>query len=371
MRNSQYKAQTGSNLTANALASMQGQNSGAYLQQQAAKQPAVTTSLTSPAPAPAPKTTNADNQGAPSVSNQPSMAGGYVVPNITPTTEKPNYLSNTNTNTNATYPQQGSSYIQSGQGNKVYSGTLDNPNPVSFSNDYAKTYNVAGSPIMATPGMALGIGSNEFVAADQRISQMLGYDPNAGLSTMDWLRQNPQLTQAYIDMRRMALDPSFIPTDEMQMLKRQAAQLKTPEFDVKGITTANLPAGADVNEFLNSLQQQQQQPSNQGVEGLPAIARPENVSLPDTLAYLQNMDDVQRRTAIATDAIAGGGASQDAQNYFLQSMLQNVMDTNNNTDLSGLTPIENQYLNMLGLDTNDTGSDFLRSLQRAYSYGFV
>lgn len=67
-------------------------------------------------------------------------------------------------------------------------------------------------------------------------------------------------------------------------------------------------------------------------------------------------DPLQQRTALATEAVSGGGAADQDRDYFLKLIQQGLQGNQNN-----FTPVEGSYLGRLGLPTNDN-SDLLRIL---------
>lgn len=95
-----------------------------------------------------------------------------------------------------------------------------------------------------------------------------------------------------------------------------------------------------------------------------AIKRPYEMARPQGLDFLEEgMSDLQRRTALATQATQGGGIDKQGESYFLNSLLRNLIsDSGSMGQLEDSTPTEQQYLQMLGYNTSDEQA-FLRALK--------
>lgn len=104
----------------------------------------------------------------------------------------------------------------------------------------------------------------------------------------------------------------------------------------------------------------------QQIAQTPTISdRPEALDLPSTLGEFQDLDDLQRRAAIATEAIQGEGIGRQGENYYLNLLARSFMGDDNQLMDADLLPIEQQYLQLLGLEYGDPRS-FLDSLARYY-----
>lgn len=79
-------------------------------------------------------------------------------------------------------------------------------------------------------------------------------------------------------------------------------------------------------------------------------------SMPSFLSGQGISDPLQQRTALATEAVSGGGAADQDRDYFLKLIMQGLQGNQSN-----FTPVEGSYLGRLGLPTNNN-SDLLRIL---------
>lgn len=91
-------------------------------------------------------------------------------------------------------------------------------------------------------------------------------------------------------------------------------------------------------------------------------ARPDEMAAP---SYLTNdftgMNDKQKRSHIATEALYGTGADQGLENYYLNLLQRSIEDDSGNVTNWDLLPIETQFLSYMGLPIT-SGNDFLRGM---------
>lgn len=98
------------------------------------------------------------------------------------------------------------------------------------------------------------------------------------------------------------------------------------------------------------------------------VTRPDEMALPDILQELSNYTGQQKRANIATKGIFGNGVDDTSSRYFLNSLLREYLNQDNAPTNYDLLPVEEQYLQRLGVPiTSSTGSeDFLRQLGLYY-----
>jgi hypothetical protein len=98
------------------------------------------------------------------------------------------------------------------------------------------------------------------------------------------------------------------------------------------------------------------------------LTRPQEMQLPSFLSDLIGGDNLQRRTAIATKGVYGGFNNDDSRKYFLNSLLREYLGSDNKPTGYDLMPVEEQYLQTLGIPATDSigSEDFLRELARYY-----
>lgn len=348
------------------------------------------------------------------VTNQPTTAGGYVVPNFTSSQPQTNYLQpsqpvqqTTGTFNRDVNQQIASKYGFTGQagGGAVDAWLQQNPGQaLNYATDrrqYEPNYNLSYLDFDPNTAGVQSYGRD----INQSIGTKLGYNGNVGRGELgsgqvgvDFLSllNDPQAINQYEQYRHI-FEPnySYAPKnvapegwDEqsyMQMNPDVADQVGQGKY-ITGLQQYLLEGKNQgrqyqdpYGDFLTQLQDSLGQYTNapQTPDALDAganfnpIARPANTDAPPALSYLNELSDAQKRSAIATDGVYGAGADKGSQDYYLQVLLNNMMDENGQIqNFDSALPVERQYLNMLGLNTNN-GNDFLTSLQRAYGYGFV
>lgn len=390
MRSSQFKALTGKNMTAQDISGAQSNNSGQYIQQQMTQQQPVSQAKSSILP-----------------TNQPTTAGGYVVPNVTPQQPQQNYLQPT-TSPSITHDQNQAIYRGLGYEGDVGNGdasawlkqnpdkilqyTLDRRNlqpgyvPAWDQNTTREGLQTFNPDINKSIGSLLGysgtVGRGELGSGQVGVDYLsLLNDPEAikqyesyrqifnpeykwsaknvapeGWNEQDYLRLNP-------DIADMVNKGQYITGLQQYILegKGQGRKYNDPYSDFL----------TQLQGIMNQQTQNQSLPSSLDTPTLAPIKRPDNTDLPATLAYLQDMDNKQRRSAIATDAVYGMGADKGSQDYYLKLLLNNDMNDSGDFNMEDILPVENQYLASMGLNTSGNGSDFLTSLQRAYGSNFL
>ena len=89
-----------------------------------------------------------------------------------------------------------------------------------------------------------------------------------------------------------------------------------------------------------------------------------DTSMPD---FLQGLDEAQKRSAIATQGVFGGGAGQDETKYYLRDLLDRFQGGNvKDVGRAGLLPVEGTFLQSQGLPINGSIDAFLRALRTNY-----
>jgi hypothetical protein len=98
------------------------------------------------------------------------------------------------------------------------------------------------------------------------------------------------------------------------------------------------------------------------------VNRPDEMALPEFLRELSPYSGQQIRSNIATKGIYGGGVEDVGSRYFLNSLLREYLNQDNQATGYDLLPVEEQYLQSMGVPiTSSTGSeDFLRQLGLYY-----
>jgi hypothetical protein len=91
--------------------------------------------------------------------------------------------------------------------------------------------------------------------------------------------------------------------------------------------------------------------------------RPGLFAAPPSLSDMAGMDDLQKRTNLATRGVQGG-LGQEEEQYFNNMVQRTLLDENNSVgNIDRLTPIELQYYRKKGYNADDP-TQLLRSLQR-------
>lgn len=152
----------------------------------------------------------------------------------------------------------------------------------------------------------------------------------------DYLQKNPNYIDTYERMRRV-FDPSYAYSGARP---QQAAPTQKPV------------------DMYTPMAAQPTAPSSR--------SKPAASTLPTSLADLQNLSDIQRRAAIATDALYGQGSDKEQQDYYLNMLQRAFMDESGGVQQTELLPVESQYLQALGLPFQ-SGQDFLDAVARRYA----
>lgn len=87
--------------------------------------------------------------------------------------------------------------------------------------------------------------------------------------------------------------------------------------------------------------------------------------IPQSLSQFSNLTPQQQASNIATKGVYGGGQGPDEQNYFLNLINRQLFDQTGKvaTDTSSISPIENAYLNQLGI-SGSTPNDVLQGISK-------
>jgi hypothetical protein len=136
-----------------------------------------------------------------------------------------------------------------------------------------------------------------------------------------------------------------------------------PEFAGNALGSGNVGGliGAGVGTTMA------QNATEQDIQGNIPIApwsptRASGYSMPSNLGYMGGMNPQQQTSGIATQGIYGGGAGQDENQYFLNLINNRLMDTGGN-NTGDLSPIEQSYLQKLGLGGYQDENELLRNME--------
>lgn len=99
-------------------------------------------------------------------------------------------------------------------------------------------------------------------------------------------------------------------------------------------------------------------PKEAALPALPAYS-PSNMALPGSLQELGGLTNLQRRSYLATQGSQGEGLGGSGAEYYANLLQRNIQA---NPDQS-LLPVESQYLNQHGVDTNLHGQALIEALR--------
>lgn len=87
--------------------------------------------------------------------------------------------------------------------------------------------------------------------------------------------------------------------------------------------------------------------------------------LPSSLSAFGGLDQNQQASNIANQGVYGGGLGPDEQSYFTNLVNRQLVDNSGHVnDLSSLSPIENSYLQNLGLGGYGNSNDLLQAISK-------
>lgn len=87
--------------------------------------------------------------------------------------------------------------------------------------------------------------------------------------------------------------------------------------------------------------------------------------LPSSLQGFGGLDQNQQASNLATQGVYGGGLGPDEQSYFTNLVNRQLVDnTGKTSDISNLSPIENSYLQNLGLGGYGNSNDLLQAISK-------
>ncbi len=88
------------------------------------------------------------------------------------------------------------------------------------------------------------------------------------------------------------------------------------------------------------------------------------MDLPSSLSSYQNLDPFQQATNIASRGVYGGGQGPQETNYFLNLINRNLVGANGQVanDTSSINPVENSFLNQIGLGGYKNPTDLLHNI---------
>lgn len=150
------------------------------------------------------------------------------------------------------------------------------------------------------------------------------------------------------------------------------ADLGSAAVNAVGGNIANTSLGALAGGFAGNSIASSFAP--QGVKGTQAaIGQPTPFSpkqdnpaaLPPSLSTLGGLTPIQQASNVATGGVYGGGNGPDEQSYFTNLINRQLVDqTGKVSDLSTLNPIENSYLQQIGLGGYGNSQDLLKAISK-------
>lgn len=86
---------------------------------------------------------------------------------------------------------------------------------------------------------------------------------------------------------------------------------------------------------------------------------------PASLTSLGSLTDAQKSSTLASQGVYGGGNGPEEQSYFTNLLNRRLVDSGGNTsDLSGVSPIEQSYLQKLGISGYGNSKDLLEAISK-------
>lgn len=144
--------------------------------------------------------------------------------------------------------------------------------------------------------------------------------------------------------------------------------------NVVGGTIANTGLGALGGGFAGNSLASSLAPENMkgrqavAASGLPPAFQPSQQaqsSLPMSLQSLGGLTPMQQATNVATGGVFGGGQGPDEQSFFTNLVNRQLVDSSGKVNnLSTLNPIENSYLQQLGLGGYGNSTDLLQAISK-------
>lgn len=198
----------------------------------------------------------------------------------------------------------------------------------------------------------------------EQVAKYLGYSGEFGAGgATSYLQANPNAQSKYNNIYNalnMSGNNSVAPLEDIQY----AAQAFGYEPKAQQVD----PYQGFLDQVTSLLSQAYGQPATQQTTAPSKVnyTRPDLPMLPQSLQYLQDMTDLQRRSNIAGEGLYGAGTDRDITNYYLDMLQRGVIGEDGSIGDVSLLPIETQYLQSLGIDYG-TGQDFLDSVARYYA----
>lgn len=98
----------------------------------------------------------------------------------------------------------------------------------------------------------------------------------------------------------------------------------------------------------------------------PFMPKQENEQqTPASLSALGSLTDTQKSSNLATQGVYGGGNGAEEQKYFTNLLNRRLVDSGGNvSDMSGVSPIEQSYLQKLGLSGYGNSKDLLEAISK-------
>lgn len=106
---------------------------------------------------------------------------------------------------------------------------------------------------------------------------------------------------------------------------------------------------------------------DQGMSGPAAFSptRQDAQNAPSSFSGLGDLTGEQQTSNLANQGVYGGGLGPDEQSYFLNLVNRQLVDPSGQTqDMSSLQPIENSYLQQLGLGGYGNSQDLLEAISK-------
>lgn len=121
------------------------------------------------------------------------------------------------------------------------------------------------------------------------------------------------------------------------------------------------------NNAMHDSSPQMQSQSSQSVTGItPFSPKQEDAQqIPASLSGLGSLTDQQKSSNLATQGVYGGGNGPQEQSYFENLLNRRLVDQGGNTsDLSQVSPIEQSYLQKLGISGYSNTNSLLEAMNK-------
>lgn len=133
-----------------------------------------------------------------------------------------------------------------------------------------------------------------------------------------------------------------------------------------GSFAGNLLGSSTVGQTLGSAVGANLSDSSTGYQPNPqgfSPSRQPQMGIPQSLSQLSSLDPFQQATNIASKGVYGGGNGPQENQYFLNLINRQLVDSSGNVGKSSsVNPIENSYLSQLGLGGYGSPTDLLKGI---------